>query len=95
MVLTFVIYVIFTEIVFFTNWFFRVDTTGWQLAGILYAICETLYISFFTSLILISPRWLALFSVLTLIVQLFPGASQNNGYWITSRPGLGGLKPLI
>ena len=60
-----------------SNWFYTVNTHGWQLLGLFYAVSETLYVSFITSLIMISPKWYGLYGLLTAIVTFMPGAKKT------------------
>ena len=90
-VLVFAIVLVYTQIFFLSNWFYTVDTSGWQFAGILYTVSEMLYVSFICSLIMISPKWYGLYAVLTAIVTFMPG-SKKSGYNLASEPGIGGMR---
>lgn len=52
-----VISLFFMEYFWFSNWVYSMDTEGWQLLGVLYALANSVYLAFFASVIVVNLKY--------------------------------------
>ena len=90
----FAISLFYMEFFWFSNWIYGVDTTGWQLLGLLYAVAFSVYLAFFASVVIVNPAY-SVIHVIFLILQMFlfsfSSAFASN---VDKEPGLGKMHIL-
>ena len=67
MVWYFLISLIFMEYFWFSNWVYSMDTEGWQLLGLLYAIANSVYLAFFASVMVVNLKYSLLHGIFLML----------------------------